>query len=97
MALPASGAQRGGSVARNPIIWLIGGIVTMVLSVNFGMVLVSTDAAPKLVTPDYYEQGVAYQGVIDARARATALGWQAKLDAARSTASRASAVSSARP
>lgn len=75
-------------MTRNPIIWLIGGIIATVLSVNFGMVLISSGAAPKLVTPDYYAQGVAYQAVIDARARAAALGWQARLDEARSSAAR---------
>jgi nitrogen fixation protein FixH len=49
---------------------------------------VSSGAAPKLVTPDYYEQGIAYQSVIDARARAAALGWRVKLDDARSSAGR---------
>lgn len=70
----------------NPIIWLIGGIIATVLSVNLGMVLISSGAAPRLVTPDYYAQGIAYQSVIDARARAAALGWQATVQQARSSA-----------
>ena len=73
---------------RNPIIWLIGGIFAMVLSVNVGMVFISSGTAPKLVTPDYYAQGVTYQSVLDARARAAALGWQASLDETRSSAER---------
>ncbi|MBI3992831.1 MAG: FixH family protein [Candidatus Lambdaproteobacteria bacterium] len=65
-------------------LWVVG-VFALVLGMNAAMLWISLGARPSLVAPDYYERGVAYDGVIDAVARSRATGWLVTLEDAAGT------------
>lgn len=70
-------AARAPRQTRRPHPWVIGVLATLgaVIAVNGAMLWISLQAAPQLVTDDYYEQGLRYGREIDARQDSRATGW----------------------
>ena len=67
-------------------LWVVG-VFALVLGMNAAMLWISLGARPRLVAPDYYQRGIAYQDVIDAGARSREAGWRVTVEAAGSAGS----------